>query len=71
MLQTIITWFAKLFLEMALKEAVSRAEAAGKQLKLDAERGKINEENAQAYRESQTREERIRRAVDLINGTKS
>lgn len=66
MWSAIITWLANRLLDLALKEATSRLAEAQAQI----ERDKTNAENAKKYREAKDREERIRRATDLLNGTK-
>jgi hypothetical protein len=69
-MESILTWFVRIFLGVLLKRAEAYAEELRAQHEIAAARGETNAENLQKYEGAKTRAEEINTAVDLLNGTR-
>lgn len=70
-----MAWFTEFLVSIivaVLTKVAARLEAEAKekaaQEKLDFERGVANAENSQKYKEAKTRADKIKSALDLLNG---
>ena len=66
-----LEWLLKIILGVLLKRAEKAASSAIQQHKTEKERGEVNEENVAKYNSAQSRAEKIKASLDLLNGTKS
>lgn len=67
-IEPILAWFARILLEILASRAMKEIEKQSRQIAIDRERRKINEENLIKYEQAFDRKEKIARAVDLLNG---
>lgn len=68
-LEGIAAWFMKKLLDYLLNRAIVEVNAKLAQMKLDQQRGEINEKNVKAYEEASDRRGKIDAALDLLNRT--
>lgn len=66
-LESILQWIAEKILSWLLSKATSALEEKIKDVKQDAERNEINDENTRKYEEAVSRKDSIDAALDLLN----
>ncbi len=69
MIQNVLIWLATKLLELAVSFLFEKAEDKISEAKDTAKDAATDAANLKAYQEAKDREERIKRATDLLNGT--